>query len=228
VQIADNLPLEREPAASLAEIRRTAEREGVKIEVGARGIAAAHLRRMIDVCGELGSELLRVVVDTTGCWSAEQVIREVQDTAPHLERTGVTLAIENHDRISARDLARIVESAGSARVGVCLDTVNSFGCLEGPDHVVTHLAPHVMNLHVKDFTVRRAPHMMGFEIAGTPAGQGMLDLPWLLSRLRSAGRDPNAILELWPAPEHDIAGTVAKEAEWARESIRYLRTLIPD
>jgi hypothetical protein len=68
--------------------------------------------------------------------------------------------------------------------------------------------------------------MMGFEITGAPAGQGMLDLPWLLDGLSKAGRDCNAILELWPSPEHDVAATVTKEQNWARESVRFLRTLI--
>jgi 3-oxoisoapionate decarboxylase len=53
----------------------------------------------------------------------------------------------------------------------------------------------VVNLHVKDFTIRRHQHMLGFEVEGTPAGQGMLNIPWLLGRLRDFGCNPNAILE---------------------------------
>ncbi len=226
VQIADNLPLERESCGSLREIRRAAAGNGIGIEVGTRGIGAPHLRRMLEVCGELESPLLRVVVDPSRPLRPEQTASELQDVAPDLERAGVVLAIENHDRIPAMDLAGMVKPAGSEHIGICLDTVNSFGCLEGPEYVVSHLAPYVVSLHVKDFAVRRAPHMMGFEITGTPAGQGMLDLPRVLRALRQAGRDPNAILELWPPPEQTIAGTVAKEEQWARESVAYLRTLI--
>jgi sugar phosphate isomerase/epimerase len=90
------------------------------------------------------------------------------------------------------------------------------------------LALWVVSLHIKDFTISRAWHMMGFEIAGAPAGRGMLDIPWLLAELRAAGRDPNAILELWPAPEANVQSTISKEQEWTRESVRYLRNLIPD
>jgi hypothetical protein len=42
------------------------------------------------------------------------------------------------------------------------------------------------------------------------------------------GRDPNAILELWPPPEADVAATAVKEEAWAAMSVRYLRQLIPD
>jgi hypothetical protein len=68
---------------------------------------------------------------------------------------------------------------------------------------------------------------MGFVVEGLPTGQGMLDLPWLLGRLRLLGRDPDAILEQWTPPEPDLAATIAKEAAWAVESIAYLRRLIP-
>ena len=47
-------------------------------------------------------------------------------------------------------------------------------------------------------------------------------------RQRTAGRDPNAILELWPAPETSVDATIKKEEEWARTSVQFLRTLIPD
>jgi sugar phosphate isomerase/epimerase len=69
---------------------------------------------------------------------------------------------------------------------------------------------------------------MGFAIEGTPAGRGRLDVPWLLRTLKEAGRDPNAILELWTPPEPTVEKTVAREDAWAAESIAYLRTLIKD
>ena len=106
--------------------------------------------------------------------------------------------------------------------------MNSFGALEGPAVVIDTLAPFVVNLHLKDFTIARLPHMMGFAVGGAPAGQGRLDVPSLLDTLRRYGRNPNAILELWPPPESNPEATVAKEEQWAKESVAYLRTLIPD
>jgi hypothetical protein len=69
---------------------------------------------------------------------------------------------------------------------------------------------------------------MGFMLTGTPAGQGMLDVRWLMGRLREHGREFNAILELWPPLEPDMAATIRKEADWAAASVGYLRGLIPD
>jgi hypothetical protein len=55
-----------------------------------------------------------------------------------------------------------------------------------------------------------------------------LDVPWLLDQLRAAGRDVNAILELWTPFGPTLDETLAREAAWAEESVRYLRQLIPD
>jgi sugar phosphate isomerase/epimerase len=113
-------------------------------------------------------------------------------------------------------------------VGFCLDTSNSFAVQEGPEVVVANLAPQAVSVHLKDFVVRRFPHMMGFTIEGRPVGQGQLDVPWLLGELRRLGRDPNLILEQWTLPEADLAATIAKEAHGVAQSIAYLRSLLPD
>ena len=229
VQIADNLPLDRLSASELSALaQRAAERE-ISIEVGTRGIAHDQLRTYLQLAECLRSPILRVVVDTADHHPSEdEVVETVRTVIPEFERAGVCLAMENHDRFPVKALMRILERVGSTYIGVCLDTANSFGALEGPQIVVDMLGPWTVNLHVKDFVVRRASHRMGFAIEGRPAGQGQLDIPWLLQELRDLGRDPNAILELWTAPEQTLAETIAKEEAWAAASIEYLRQFIPD
>lgn len=229
VQYADNLPLHTLSDAEQAALRRQAAESGVTFEVGTRGISVDWLRRYIALASSFRSPILRVVVDTREHHpSPDEVVALLRAALPDLEAAGITLAIENHDRFKARTLAGIIETIASPFVGVCLDTVNSFGALEGPEVVVPTLGPFVANLHVKEFIVRRASHSMGFSVTGMPAGQGMLDLPWLLGQLNGLGRTYNAIIELWPEPEATMAATVAKEADWMRQSVTYLRTLIPD
>jgi len=154
-------------------------------------------------------------------------VQTIKGIIPEFERAGICLAIENHDRFKTRALAEIVERIGSDYVGICLDTANSFGALEGPEVVLQVLGPLAVNLHLKDFVIFRPRHMMGFIIEGRPVGQGQLDVPWLLQGLCDMGRDPNAILELWTPPEETLAQTIAKQDAWARASIEYLRRLIP-
>jgi sugar phosphate isomerase/epimerase len=69
---------------------------------------------------------------------------------------------------------------------------------------------------------------MGFLIEGRQVGQGRLDVPWLLNKLRTAQVDPNAILEQWTPPEETLTQTIEKEDRWATNSVRYLRQFIPD
>jgi sugar phosphate isomerase/epimerase len=157
----------------------------------------------------------------------EEAVSLLQPLQTEFEAAGVSLAIENHDRFQTSELAQMVRSLGSW-VGICLDTVNSFGALEGPGLVLDTLGPLTVNLHVKDFTIFRATHMMGFTVEGRPAGQGRLDVPWLLGELKPYNRHFNVILELWTPPEATLAATIAKEQHWAEESIAYLRTLIKD
>jgi sugar phosphate isomerase/epimerase len=226
-QIADNLPLHTLSETDIERLQQETRAFGLQIEVGTRGIAPEHLRTYLKLAERLGSPILRTVVDRADHYpEPEEVIATLRDLMPEFEQAGITLALENHDRFQVRTLVDILRQIYSLKVGVCLDTVNSFGAAEGPEAVVEALTPYVVNLHIKDFTIRRHRHMLGFEVEGTPAGQGMLDIPWLLGRLRDCGRDPNAILETWPPPEADLTQTIAKEDAWVRESIQYLRTLI--
>jgi len=229
LQVADNLPLDRLSGAELETFESRVAELGISIEVGTRGIAHQHLRTYLRLAERLRSPLVRIVIDTPDHHPREdQVISALKDIMPEFERAGVRLAIENHDRFKARTLAEILERIGSEFVGICLDTVNSFGALEGPEAVLEALGPWVVNLHVKDFAIHRAVHMMGFTIEGRPAGQGRLNLPWLLQVLRDHDRDPNAILELWTPPAETLAATIAREDAWATASVEYLRTLIPN
>ncbi|MDI7277572.1 MAG: TIM barrel protein [Anaerolineae bacterium] len=227
VQICDNLPLTGLSPGELAELERWAAALSVAIEVGTRGISPANLLGHLRLAERLKSPILRVLLDTqTHHPTEDEVVGTLGEVAPEFERVGVCLAIENHDRHKARTLARIIERIGSRSVGICLDTANSFGCLEGPEVVVDVLGPLAVNLHVKDFVVRRANHNMGFVIEGRPAGQGELNIPWLLQAL--GDRNISAILEQWTPPESRLSATIAKEEAWAASSIAYLRQLIAD
>ena len=126
----------------------------------------------------------------------------------------------------AMELAAALRATGSEFIGITLDTVNSLAIPEGTREVAEALAPWTHCLHVKDFLVRREWHMMGFRVEGRPAGQGQLDVPWLLAVLAKAGARCNAILELWPPEQASLQETVALEQRWAEESVGYLRGLI--
>ena len=229
VQIADNLPLDALGDGERRDLRTLAVEMAVAIEVGARGLTAERLERFLDLAVFFHSPILRFVIDGPGYQpTVDSVVAVVREALPRLRASGVRLAIENHDRFPTRTLVEVVERLGARHVGICLDTVNSFAALEGPEVVVERLAPYALNLHVKDFTITRVNGQMGFAVEGAPAGQGRLAVPWLLRQLEAAGRDVNAILELWTPRASSVEETFEREAEWARASVAYLRRLIPD
>jgi sugar phosphate isomerase/epimerase len=229
VQFADNLALHPLTESQLMAIRDEAQRRRIALEVGTRGIQTAHLHRYIEIATLLGSPILRVIIDTPDHHpSPDEVVALIEAALPALQAHHVTLAIENHDRFRTKVLAGIIERLNTPHVGICLDTVNSFGALEGPEVVVETLGRYAVNLHLKEFIVKRAGHAMGFEITGRPAGQGMLDIPWLLGKLDSFGRSYNTILETWLPMQATIEETAAMEMRWARQGVQYMRQFIRD
>jgi sugar phosphate isomerase/epimerase len=116
-----------------------------------------------------------------------------------------------------------VSKINSQYVGICLDTVNSFGALEDIEQVVTELTRYTLSLHVKDFDVVRVDNEMGFKIVGRPVGEGRLDVAGLFDRIKGEGMDPNAILELWTPFTETVEETITREDEWAKRSIRFLK-----
>jgi sugar phosphate isomerase/epimerase len=138
----------------------------------------------------------------------------------------VKLAIENHDRFTTPDFIEMILKTDSERVGICLDSVNSMGAGEGLHEVVNALAPYTINLHLKDFVINRVWHKMGFIIEGVPAGQGMLNIDWLINEVKTKGNCKSAILELWTPPELLLINTLEKEKTWVEESLHFLKTKI--
>jgi len=226
VQIADNLPLDHLGTVEASTLRTHAAACGVAIEVGARGLTPERLAAHVDLAVFYGSPVLRFVIDGPGYEpTPDDVVAVIRGALPRLREVGVRLALENHDRLEARAFREIVQATDERQVGICLDSVNSMGAGEGLAEVVATLAPLTISLHLKDFTIARVSHKMGFVVEGTPAGKGRLRIPWLLAEVGRHGRCQSAILELWTPPAGSTEATIEREALWAEESLRFLKPL---
>lgn len=227
LQVADNLPLEKLTGENLDDLLEYARAKNVSIEMGGRGMTPEHTMRCLETAQLVQSPLLRMVIDTTGYEpDLQMIISLIRDLLPEFESRKIKLAIENHDRLKAREFEKIINSVGSEWVGICLDSVNSMGAGEGFETVSEILLPYTINLHIKDFTIFRVPHKMGLIIEGRPAGKGMLNIKELAAKLATHNRCHSAILEIWTPPEVEIEATVLKEEKWANESIGYLKTIL--
>jgi len=227
LQIADNMPLEGMSEEELMTICNYAGGRDIEIETGSRGLTPEHTIECLLTAEKLHSRILRMVIDRPGFEpDPETVIRILSGLVPEFRSRKIRLAIENHDRFKARQFEQIIQSVGSEWVGICLDSVNSMGAGEGFAEVSRILIPYTINLHIKDFTIRRVSHKMGIIIEGAPAGQGMLNIDELISALSETGLCRSAILELWTPPEPLVDDTILKEQRWASESIKYLKQII--
>lgn len=228
VQFGDNLPLHELPERELQQLLDFSGQEGIQIEVGARGLLPNHLETYLEIAEKFQSPFLRIVVDANNYEpSVSEVVALVNDFIPSLKEKNIKLAIENHDRFKSSEFVEMVESTDPDWVGICLDTINSMGADQSIGEILPQLAPYTLNFHVKDYTIKRKWHNMGFDITGTPAGKGMMPIKEIMEELDKHGKCYSATLELWPAPMEDPEETVRKEAQWAEESMNYLKTLLP-
>jgi 3-oxoisoapionate decarboxylase len=226
LQIADNLPVDALSTPDIERLGTAAQRAGLALELGTRGVEPSHLALFLDLACCLKARLVRTLTCTDGHATAlAQVEARLREALPGYERAGVTLALENYEEHTSEELANLVRRIGSPSLGVCLDTVNSLGALETTDEVVRILGPLTVNLHVKDFSIARIPSRMGYLVEGRPAGTGCLDIPWLIGQVHRNGHELSVIVEQWPPFSGSLTATIALEAEWAEQSVRHLQRL---
>jgi 3-oxoisoapionate decarboxylase len=229
LQLADNTPVDALSATEWREVLRVAGERQVALEVGMRGLREESVRRYLDRAVDAGSPFLRIVIDHAQFEpETAEIVRVLRRLVPVLAERRVVLAIENHDRFSARDLSTMLETVASPWLGFCLDTVNSLGAGEGMETVVAVLAPHVVNVHLKEFVVRRSAYQGGFVVEGAPLGTGWLKESRVRSFLAQLPRCRSVTLEQWVPAQPNIAATVAEELRWCAEGVRTLRTWFPE
>jgi sugar phosphate isomerase/epimerase len=220
VQFTDNLPLHRLPPDEIAALGSTAERLGIRLELGMTGCDPALVATYLKLAGELGVRLVRIAPTAAESAGTDAALAErFRAILPACRAAGVTLAVENHFHLPSPRLVRLIEAVADPQVGVCLDVCNSLACQEWPAETVRLLAPHAVNLHLKDYRIALDPHGVGGAFVGTPLGQGLLDVGSVFEALAAAGRHVNTILEHWLPWQGDFEATQALEQAWLEQSV---------
>lgn len=224
VQIADNLPLHELALAELCHLREAADRRGIALQTGTRGVLPENLLPYLQISNELGAKVVRTVSHAIkGNPHITQVKQWIEQILPQFEHAGVAIVLENNEAHSVYEFAWLAREVNSPSLGICMDTANSLGALETTDRVTEVLAPYTTMLHVKDFDIRRIDTRMGFAVVGCPAGEGRVDFDWVFEQLSRYARDPVVILEHWPPFTETIEKTIQLEQDWVERSMRFLR-----
>ncbi|KOT94125.1 MULTISPECIES: sugar phosphate isomerase/epimerase family protein [Streptomyces] len=223
-QICDYAPVESCDRAELADLRATAGDLGLTLELGTRGIRPGHLLKYLDTAGELGVTLVRSMLNTAGHRpGTAEAVALLKEAVPRYAAAGVTLGLETYEQVATDDLVDVVRAVDDPHLGIVLDPGNSVARLERPADVVAATAPHVVNIHVKDFAFTRRDGWVGFTYAGCPLGEGLLDYDAMIAAVGPEERGVNQIVEHWlPWQDEGYDATARLEHQWTQHSINTL------
>lgn len=223
-QICDYLPILGFPDAQLRDVKAVADRAGIVLELGTKGIQPAHLAKFLHMAQALGATVLRSMVNTPDhrptLSEAEKLLKEI---LPAYEAAGVKIGLETYEQLGSRELVSLVESIGSPSLGICLDPANCVAALEHPRDVIDRCAPYVVNLHVKDFAFTRRGGWVGFTLEGTELGQGLLDYDYMIRKVAPESRGINRIVEHWLTWQDSFEETCRLENQWNANNLAYMK-----
>lgn len=181
----------------------------------AEGIEAElqRVREHIDLCAELGVELLRHDVahgffpgDTTELFeqALPQVVKYSKEVAQYAATKGVKTSIENHGYFfqGSDRVRRVIHAVDEPNFGTTLD-VGNFLCLdEDPVAATRYNLPFANIVHFKDFYIRPEncgdgffPTHGGKFLRGAIVGQGDIDMPRVAKAVVESGYDGYVTIE---------------------------------
>ncbi|MDR2387777.1 MAG: sugar phosphate isomerase/epimerase [Deltaproteobacteria bacterium] len=150
---------------------------------------------------------------------------QVKKALPAYEKYKVRLAIENHTETYADEILWLVNQINHPLVGVCLDTVNSFPVLEGPEAAVEKLAPQAICVHFCDHKLDRDEY--GARFHGVAIGDGDIDCAKVLDLLRRVSPLDRITFEIeWDKGSDTLEEAKNKQLEACLRSIKYCREVL--
>jgi sugar phosphate isomerase/epimerase len=198
------------PAALLTDrpedIGKEARARNLFVTVDTGGVDPGALSRVFELAARAGSPTVRTVVGgaklggdrraMAGRWQPflADVLTKLTAATKAAEQAGVTLAVENHQDLASEELLMLCETIGSPHFGITLDTGNPLGTGEEPIDYFRRVAPHVKNVHLKDYRIFSAD--AGYRLVRCALGQGVIDFPALLRILAAAAPDVSLAIEL--------------------------------
>jgi len=225
VQMGENTPLDTYDKELLEEISAKASKMGIDIEVITESTDPRKLERFLEIAKIMKSRIVRTYTLTEEVERGlTSIIDNIKSVIKEYEKENITILLENHEEIPALQLKEIVEGVGSKNIGILLDTGNSLGVEEPLYYVVEVLLPYIEEVHMKEYTIKRMEHKLGFEIFGVPLGEGRINVDRLIKTLIDAGKKhAHLVIEQWTPFQKTINATVRLEHMWAVRNVEFLR-----
>ncbi|GAC1401836.1 MAG: sugar phosphate isomerase/epimerase [Ktedonobacteraceae bacterium] len=200
------IPVSLLAGEDIPSIARVARERGLFITLATSGYTAGPLTESILLGAQLEAETVRTVVGgakiggdrspLAGRWQPflQNVLTHLKEAAAIAEKAGVNLAVENHQDLASEELLWLCESIGSARFGITLDAGNPLATAEEPLDYFKRVAPHVKNVHLKDYCISLSEE--GYRLVRCPLGQGVIDFPALFKILATSCSNVTMSIEL--------------------------------
>jgi sugar phosphate isomerase/epimerase len=134
---------------------------------------------------------------------------------------GLSLAIENHGDLTAREVMEIIERADRPNLGVTLDTLNLPRLGDDMVEGARILAPRTLLVQMKDHVPTDDHTVLGGAVC-TALGEGAAPLDEVLDVLDAAGFDGPVCVELASLGPGDV-----DELAMVERSIDWLRGHVP-
>ncbi len=179
--------------------------------------ALDELLAWIGLAPALGARLVRCVVAHPLLRAAggpdrgqlDASVRALLRAHAHAQKRGVTLAVENHGDLDARELARLLEAVPG--LAACLDTANALRVGDDPVALAAAVADRVAMVHLKDVDGGTAadPRSVAY-------GTGVVDLDGVLDAVDDR-RDLAVCVEL-----AQLGGADVDERALVRQGVAWL------
>ena len=201
-------------------------------DVVARAQQLEAVKQGVNVANELGVDLVRVFSGSyREGYNLEQgmgwVIDGLTESANYAQQHHVTLALENHGLIAGRSdqVKDIISKVNSPALRANIDTGNFLLVGQNPAEAAQVLAPLAALVHLKDFRVPDPGQIVhvyrgldGSTFTGAVTGEGMVDLPAIISILRDSGYNGWLSLE-YEGPDDPLTIGVPHSLNAARRLI---------
>jgi sugar phosphate isomerase/epimerase len=152
---------------------------------------------------------------------------QFKETLPLAEEMDIQIAIENHTDTYADEVLWLIKQLNHPLVGACIDTVNSLQVIEGPEEAVEKMLPHAICCHFSDDLIVVDP--LGVHDVGASCGQGSIDMPRILQRIKEASPMDRIIFEneiAFLRLDEPLEEAQKREMQACEESIAYLRNVL--
>lgn len=184
--------LGRDPgdASQVKRVRAALEAKGFFSEIGGRRTAPEMLRWQLQLCSDLGADVLRtlLVLQEDLPSTLSRTREDLEAILPFAESLGVRIALENHEDVTAAELRQLLDQVPHPHLGACIDTGNDLVVYGDPLEAARALVGRAVTTHVKDQKIVRVGDTI--HSVGVRLGAGDVDLPAILEVIcRQSGLD---------------------------------------